>query len=122
MYLVGAEHRNKTLILQSIPKFLMKKEVLVTSAECFQEILHRYRAIRNVVDLQIAYEALEALVDTVETITKADVDRARNLVIQFKNLSSRDCLHVSVMKRIGCTRIWTFDAGFDGVTGIIRVK
>lgn len=121
MYLVGADHPNKKRVLELIPKFILSKEKLITSAECFQEIIHRYKAINNQEFLQIAYEALESLVHSTEDVSKLDTDQARNFSAQYPKLSSRDCLHLAIMKRFNCERIWTYDLGFDQVSFITRV-
>ena len=54
-------------------------------------------------------------------VTKDDVDRARAYSGQYRRLSSRDCLHLAVMTRIGCDSIWSYDTGFDAVGTIQRI-
>jgi predicted nucleic acid-binding protein len=34
---------------------------------------------------------------------------------------ARDALHVAIMRRNGIGKILSFDAGFDGIAGILRV-
>lgn len=122
MYLVGAEHPNKQRVVELVSRLLSARERLVTSAEAFQEILHRYLAIRDRRHLAAAYEALEAMASVVFDVTKGDVDEARAISGSYPELSSRDCLHVAVMRRIGVTRIWSYDAGFDAIPAIQRVE
>ena len=122
MYLVGADHPHKRRVVELVPQLLAARETLVTSAEAFQEIMHRYLAIRDLIHLGAAYEALEAMVSSVADVTKADVDQARSLVGVHPALSSRDCLHSAVMRRLGCTRIWTFDGAFDAVPSLQRIS
>ena len=121
MYLVGADHPNKQRVVTLIARLLAAREQLVTSAKTFQEIIHRYRAVADPVHLGAAYEALETMVSSVADVTKADVDQARSLAGQHGALSSRDCLHVAVMRRVGCARIWSYDEGFDAVPAIERI-
>jgi len=121
MYLVGAPHPCKQRVTELVPQLLSAREVLVTSAETFQEILHRYLALRDRAHLDAAYEALEAMVVRAAEVTKKDVDGARVLSGQYRSLSSRDCLHLAVMRRVGCTKIWSFDAGFDAVPAVQRI-
>ena len=66
--------------------------------------------------------SVEAMVGSVAGVTKADVDRSRDLAGRHKRLSSRDCLHLAVMRRIGCERIWSFDKGFDRISGVTRIS
>jgi hypothetical protein len=122
MYLVGARHANKRRVVELVPRFVAALDPLVTSAETFQEIVHRYAALRDRAHLDAAYEALEALVGQTAEITKPDVDTARVLSAQYGALSSRDCLHVAVMKRLGCRKVWSYDSGFDAVPGLQRVS
>ncbi len=121
MYLVGAAHANKQRVIELVPQLLAAHEILVTSGETFQEIVHRYVALRDRIHLHAAYEALEALVSRTGDVTKADVDAARGLAGQYAKLSSRDCLHVAVMTRLGCRKIWSYESGFDSVPKIQRI-
>jgi predicted nucleic acid-binding protein len=122
MYLVGADHPNKRRVVELVPRLVSARETFVTSAEAFQEIVRRYLAIRDRVHLQVAYEALEMMVASTAEIRKEDVDQARSLSADYPALSSRDCLHVSVMRRIDCIRIWSYDTSFDLVPSIQRIE
>ena len=121
MYLVGAEHPHKQRVIELVPRLLAARERLVTSVETFQEILHRYLALKDREHLNAAYEGLDAMVSAVFEVTKSDVDTARALSGTYPDLSLRDCLHVAVMTRHECSRIWSYDSAFDGVTSIVRV-
>jgi len=121
MYLVGAQHPNKQRVIELVPQLLSARERLVTSAETFQEILHRYTAIADREHLAAAYEALEAMVSAVAEVTKEDTDAARSLLGNYPALSSRDCLHIAVMQRLNCPRIWSYDTGFERVGRVVRV-
>lgn len=122
MYLVGAAHRTKQRVIELVPQLLSAREVLVTSAETFQEIVHRYLALRDRPHLDAAYEALEAMVTRTVDVTKVDVDAARAASGQIAGLSSRDCLHFAVMRRLGCAKIWSYDPGFDAVPSLQRIQ
>lgn len=122
MYLVGSEHPNKLRVVELVPQLLSSRERLVTSAEAFQEILHRYLALKDRQHLNAAYEALEAMVSAVAEVTKADTDAARALSADYPRISARDCVHVAVMRRMSCTRIWSFDSGFDAVASVVRIQ
>ncbi|MYI82399.1 MAG: type II toxin-antitoxin system VapC family toxin [Chloroflexi bacterium] len=121
MYLVGAEHPHKLRVVTLVPQLLSARDQLVTSAETFQELLHRYGALDNPEHLSAAYDALEAMISMVADVTKDDVDRARVHSGRYPRLSSRDCLHLAVMERIGSDSIWSYDTGFDAVGAIQRI-
>ena len=122
MYAVGGDHPNKQRVLELAPQLISARDRLVASAETFQEILHRYLALRDRRHLGAAYEALETLVSSVADVTKPDVDAARAVSGEYSRLSSRDCLHVAIMRRLGCDKVWSYDVGFDEVPTLQRIS
>ena len=121
MYLVGAEHPHKTRSRQLIAGLIAAGERLVTSAEVFQEILHRYTAIDRRDAIRPAWDLLAEIVDSVFPIELEDVERARDLALERADLSARDALHTAVMRRHGVARIFSFDGRFDAVRGVSRL-
>lgn len=122
MYLVGAPHPNKVLARQALEHSIAAGERLVTDAEVLQEILHRYVAIDRRAAIQPTFDALLGVVDDVFSVERADVERAKLLVLTAEPLSARDALHVAVMHRRAVSRIMSFDRGFDRVPGVIRIS
>ncbi len=121
MYLIGAPHPNKIDAQRLLEKFAAEGIRLVTDAEVFQEILHRYVAIDRREAIQPAFEALLEVVDEVHSVERQDVERARNILLSYERFSARDALHVAIMERYEISRIMSFDSGFDGYPGITRV-
>jgi predicted nucleic acid-binding protein len=121
MYLVGAAHPHKVDAQRLLEQAVTGGQKLVTSAEVFQEILHRYVAIGRRDAIQPAWDLLTAVTDEVFGIELTDVNRARTIVLERATLSARDALHVAVMQRHGVGRIMSFDAGFDLVPGLTRL-
>lgn len=119
MYLVGGEHPNRERARQVLEIAIAARERLVTDAEAFQEILHRYVAINRRDAIEPAWNALLRVVDEVHPIDLADVERARGLVLTSR-LTARDALHVAVMQRHDIGEILSFDTAFDAVPGIRR--
>ena len=76
---------------------------MVTDAEVFQEVLHRYAAIGRQHAIRPAFDWLLDIADEVFPV-------------------ELDALHVAVMLRHGVDRIMSFDAGFDNLRGISRVS
>jgi hypothetical protein len=122
MYLVGTVHPHKADARQLLETAIAARELLVTSAEVLQEILHRFVAINRRDAIQPAFDALLGVVDEVIAIESADVMRAREFVLGMPDLSARDALHAAVMARENIERIMTFDAAFDRVPGISRYR
>lgn len=122
MYLIGAsdEHRLETRRL--LERSVTEGARLVTDAEVFEEILHRYAAIRRLDAIQPAFEVLRAVVDEIFPIEIEDVERGRDILLGFPELSARDSLHAATMERHGVEEILTFDAGFDRLPGVRRIE
>lgn len=122
MYLVGAPHRHKVDAQRLLERAIADRERLVTDAEVLQEILHRYHAIGRRDAIQPAYETLLGVVDEVLPIDLPTVQRAKEIVLSSKALSARDAIHVAAMEAHGVRRILTFDAGFEEIAGIERLR
>jgi predicted nucleic acid-binding protein len=65
---------------------------------------------------------LLGIVDEVVAVTVADVERAKAIVPGRRRLSARDALHAAVMECQGIDRIMSFDKGFDGFSGMKRLR
>ena len=122
MYLVGASHPNKDAARLLLEQCITRGERLVTDAEVLQEILLRYVAINRRDAIQPAFDALLGVVDHVYAIESADVERAKTLLLGLPPLSARDAVHVAIMQRYEIDRMLSFDAGFDSVEWIQRMR
>jgi uncharacterized protein len=120
MYLVGAAHPNKIAARSALESAIEAGEHLVTDAEVLQEILHRYVAIDRRDAIEPCTSALLGVVDEVFPIETDDVMRA-STIVRTSRLTARDAIHIAVMQRRSVTRILSFDRGFDGLPGIIRL-
>ena len=121
MYLVGAEHALKHAARRLLEQSVNAGERLVTDAEVFQEILHRYTAIDRRDAIGPAFEALLGVVDDVYAVDLPAVERASDILLSAHRLSARDALHAAVMESRGVTEIMTFDGGFDDLPGETRL-
>ena len=122
MYLVGAPHPHKSDTLRLLEKVVSERQRLVTDSEVLQEILHRCVAINRRDAIQPAFDALLGIVDEVLSIDRAVAERAKQIVLGYRQLSARDAVHLAVMEHHGIERILTFDSGFDGFPGITRLS
>ncbi|MFP3880904.1 MAG: type II toxin-antitoxin system VapC family toxin [Actinomycetota bacterium] len=122
MYLVGADHPNKSAARAILERLIGARERLVTGAEVFQEILHRYIAIERRRAIAPAWDALAGVVDEVFPLDPDDVELARDMVLGHAGMPARDAVHAAVMHRHGIQRIMSFDGGFDAITGITRIS
>lgn len=120
MYLIGAAHPHKGDARRLLEQAISSGTRLVTDAEVLQEILHRYSAIKRLDAIQPAFDALLGVVDEVYPIEARDVRLAKDILLGTPTLSSRDALHLAVMRRQKIDAILSFDRGFDGVPGVVR--
>jgi predicted nucleic acid-binding protein len=122
MYLVGASHPHKSDTLRLLERVVNDRQRLVTDAEVLQEILHRYVAINRRDAIQPAFDALLGIVDQVLAIDQKILERAKGIVLGYRQLSARDAIHLAVMEHHGIETILTFDFGFDGFPGVTRLS
>ena len=122
MYLVGSPHPHKTDAQQLLEKLIANRERLVTDAEALQEILHRYVAIDRRDAIQHVFDALLGVVDEVLVVDGGATERAKQIVLGYRQLSARDAVHLAVMEQNGIRQILSFDAGFDAFPGIARLS
>jgi predicted nucleic acid-binding protein len=121
MYLVGAPHAHKSDARRLLEKVVSERQSLVTDAEVLQEILHRYVTIDRRDAIQPAFDALIGIVDQVLAVDRSIAERAKQIVLGYRQLSARDAVHIAVMEHHGIEQIMTFDSGFDGFPGITRL-
>ncbi len=122
MYLVGAPHAHKSDAQRRLEQLVNEHQRLVTDAEVLQEILHRYVAINRRDAIQPAFDALLGIVDQVLDVNRAAAERAKEIVLGHRRLSARDALHLAIMEQHSIERILSFDSGFDGFPGIVRLS
>jgi hypothetical protein len=122
MYLVGSPHSNKIAAEHALAALIARQEKLVTNAEVFQEILHRYAAIGRLDAVQAAFDAVLGLIDEVFPIELENVERAKTILLGNYRFSARDAIHVAVMEQRGIQRILSFDQGFDRYPHVQRVS
>lgn len=72
-----------------------------------------------------ATETLDAVIQssgfTLTQATKSDFDTGRSLFRQYESLSLTDAIIVAAMQRADIECVYSFDDGFDGVSGITRL-
>lgn len=121
MYLIGASHPHEVDAQRLLEQAVIDQERLVTDAEVFQEILHRYTALRRPGYIQLAFDTLSAITDEVFSVELDDVMRAKAVILETAAVSARDAIHVAIMKRHGVEQIMSFDRGFDAIEGLRRL-
>lgn len=122
MYLVGAAHPNKVDAQRRLESLVSARTRLVTDAEALNEILHRYASIDRRGYIQLAMDALLRVVDDVLAVDRDDLERAKQLVLQYPTLPVRVALHAAVMQQHGIETLVSFDTAFERVPGLTRLR
>ena len=122
MYIVGDEHPNRRRIAEVLVGLFRQGEQFVTDVEVYQEILHRYKAIRRLEAADLAFRNLDRIVSEVYRFGREDVGEARGILTSAPGLSARDAIHIAVMRKAGVNRILSFDRGFDAFPEVERVS
>ena len=122
MYLVGAAHPNKAVAQRLVEKAIMDRQRLVTDAEVFQEILHRYAAIDRRDAIQPAFDVLLGIVDEVFPVEQGTIEGAKQIVLGYRHVSARDAIHLAVMDQRDVDQILSFDSGFDSFPSVRRLS
>ncbi len=120
-YSVGRDHplRNPA---RRVLALALEREEFFTDAEVFQELLHRYLALRIWEEMQPLFAGLADLMSgRTEAMLAEDVEHAAQLATTYPALSARDLIHVAVIQRVGATHIVSADTDFDTVDSIERL-
>ena len=61
-------------------------------------------------------------IEAAKAVGRAIAERAKDIVLGYRQFSARDAVHLAVMEHHRIERILTFDSGFDGFPGITRLS
>ena len=122
IYAAGREHPYRQPCIQVLAAVNENPDGFVTDAEVFQEIMHHYRRTQRWDAGQTVVESFAAMMrGRVSPVDIDDVLAAGRLANEHQDLSTRDLLHLAVMRRLGVVSVVTADADFGRVPGIIRL-
>jgi predicted nucleic acid-binding protein len=122
MYVAGRDHPNRDPARGFLARARRGEFEICTSTEVLQEILYRYVALQRLDTATAVYDLFVQLCPVVLPVAVADTDRAKGLLTDTPGASVRDAVHAAVMLNNGVSEIATFDAGFDRITGISRLR
>lgn len=117
MYAVGREHPLREEARQFFLSALESGEVLVSSAEVLQELLHAYMPVGRGSTLDASLTLAQGRLAQVWPVEAEDVLLARALVDRHPGLGARDLLHLASCHRRQVKRVKTFDRGLAAVFG-----
>jgi len=93
-----------------------------TDAEVLQEILHRYRSLKVP---GIAFQLFDAVVHLgipILAVTDRSLTEARTLLERYPSLSTRDGIHLGVMREHGIEDVLSYDRGLSEVPWVKRLE
>lgn len=64
----------------------------------------------------------QRLLEKLLAVERTVVERAKNIVLGYRQLSARDAVHLSVMEQNRIDQILSFDSSFDVFPGITRLS
>jgi predicted nucleic acid-binding protein len=122
MYVAGRDHPNREPARRFLARVQTGEVEGCTSTEALQEILHRYSGMgRRDLAFEV-YDLFLQMCPVVLPVTLADTDRCTRLLREIPQASVRDALHAAVMLNNKIAAVATFDADFDAIPGIERLK
>ncbi len=109
MYAVGKPHPLQPRAQQFFDESMHNREMLFTSAEVIQELMHVYLRMKRPHTLDSAFELMDKAGVEVWPLEEADVLLARRLHERYPALEARDLCHLASCRRRGVRQIMTFD-------------
>ena len=122
MYVAGGDHPHREPARKLLERVRGGEAEGVTSTEVLQEILYRYSAIGRKELGRDVYDLFVEICPVVLSVTLADTDRARDLLLAVDGISARDAVHAAVMLNHEIKWVATYDTGFSEIPGIRRLK
>ena len=122
IYAAGREHPYKQPCAKILLMMAETPAPFITDSEVLQELLHYYLASGRWSLGQEVFRAFsEAMQGRIEPVHAEDILSAANSADNYPRVSSRDLVHVAVMRRLGVNRVISADTDFDYLPGIERL-
>jgi len=109
MYAVGKPHPLRTQAQAFFVESRKGGNILVTSAEVLQELIHVYLPVGRLQTLDHALELATQSSDRIFPIDSDAVLHARALSDQYPGLTARDLIHLSICQLHAVAEIKSFD-------------
>ena len=93
-----------------------------TDAEVLQEILHRYRALEVPAVAFQLFDAVTQLGLPILAVTERSLLEARRILEDHPRLSTRDGIHLGVMREHGIEEVLSYDRGLSQVSWVKRLE
>ena len=123
MYTAGRESPQRLPCQRFLEKIVTGEGPTVcTDAEVLQEILHRYRSLKlPEIGFQL-FDAVTHLGIPILAVTDRSMAEARALLEAHPGLSTRDGVHLGVMREHGLEEVLSYDRGLSEVSWVKRLE
>jgi len=121
MYAIGRDHPYKEPCIRILELIEDEAIRVVSNVEVLQEILHRYRSLREYEIASNAFVHFKALCDEILPVDEVDLDLAFRILEGAPEIAVRDAIHAATMLNRGLERILSTDTHFDKIEGIVRI-
>jgi predicted nucleic acid-binding protein len=123
MYAAGRESPQRLPCQRLLDRIIAGKgPATCTNTEVLQEILHRYRRLQVPETGFQIFDAVSHLGIPILSVTDRAMAEARQLLEDHPSLSTRDGVHVGVMKEYGIEEVLSYDGGFSDVPWVKRLE
>lgn len=113
MYAVGRDHPLRVEAREFFERHVESGEVLVSSAEVLQELLHAYLPVGRLGTLDAAMALARGRFHTIWAVEAQDVELAHSLIGRYPSIGARDLLHLACCMTHGADELKTFDRALD---------
>ena len=121
MYAAGRESPQRAPCQRFLDKTVTREgPAACTDTEVLQEILHRYRSLKAP---DIGFQLFDAVSDLgipILAVSDRSLREARTLLEQYPGLSTRDGVHLGVMREHGIEEVLSYDRLFSQVPWVKR--
>ncbi|MCM8813835.1 MAG: type II toxin-antitoxin system VapC family toxin [Candidatus Omnitrophica bacterium] len=121
IYTAGTAHEHKEPCIQFLTQIAKGSVHAVTSCEVLQEIIYRYWRIKEQTLGMRIVEHITALIPAILPVTRTDILRTKELLVQYPAITPRDALHAAVMLHHSIPTICSYDKHFDRINSITRI-
>ena len=123
MYAAGRESPQRLPCQRFLEKTIAGEgPAACTDAEVLQEILHRYRALKVPEIGFRLFDSVFQLGIPILSVTDRSLREARRLLEDHLNLSTRDGIHLGVMREHGIEDVLSYDRGLSQVSWVKRLE
>jgi predicted nucleic acid-binding protein len=123
MYAAGRESPQRLPCQRFLEKTVAgESPAACTDAEVLQEILHRYRSLKIPETGFQLFDSVTQLGIPILAVTDRSLREARKLLENHPGLSTRDGIHLGVMREHGIEEVLSYDRGLSQVSWVKRLE